>query len=380
MLSDRAPAVARPALRDARTWVVKVGSALVTGDEHGIDRAAIQRWCRQIAALHEAGRQVVLVSSGAIAEGGRRLGFPRRPDTVHELQAAAAAGQMGLIEAYEQAFREHGLATALVLLTHEDLADRRRYLNARGTLRTLLDLNVVPVINENDSVATDEIRLGDNDTLSALVASALSADVLVLLTDQDGLHERDPRLHPAAPVVALARASDRSLDDHAGGSGAVGRGGMVTKLAAARLAARSGTPTVIANGAADDVLVAIGDGAAVGTLLESDVAPLVARKRWIAGQLRPKGRIALDDGAVRAVRERGVSILAVGAVGVEGDFQRGDMVLVTDAGGADVAKGLVNYGADEARRLLGATSSEIEARLGYVDEEELIHRDNLVVV
>ena len=379
-MSQPATDVARPALREARTWVVKVGSALVTGKERGIDHAAIGRWCRQIASLHEAGRRILLVSSGAVAEGSRRLGFSGRPDTVHELQAAAAAGQMGLIEAYEQAFRDRGLATALVLLTHEDLADRRRYLNARGTLRTLLDLNVVPVINENDSVATDEIRLGDNDTLSAMVASALSADMLVLLTDQDGLHERDPRVDPDAPLIVRARASDRSLDDHAGGSGAVGRGGMVTKLAAARLAARSGTPTVIANGAAPEVLVAIGDGAPVGTLLESDVAPLVARKRWIAGQLRPKGSIALDDGAVRAVRERGVSILAVGAVAAAGDFQRGDMVLVTDAAGVEVAKGLVNYGADETRRLLGASSNAIEARLGYVDEEELIHRDNLVVV
>ena len=379
-MNEPASAVARASLRDARTWVVKIGSALVTANERGIDRQAIARWCRQIATLHEAGRQVVLVTSGAVAEGSRRLGFPRRPETVHELQAAAAAGQMGLIEAYEQAFRDGGLATALVLLTHDDLADRRRYLNARGTLRTLLELDVVPVINENDSVATDEIRLGDNDTLSAMVASALSADVLVLLTDRDGFHERDPRVDPEAPVIERARAADRSLDAHAGGSGVLGRGGMVTKLAAARLAARSGTPTVIANGAVPDVLVAIGDGAAVGTLLESDVEPLVARKRWIAGQLRPKGRIALDAGAVRAVRERGVSILAVGAVAATGDFERGDMVLVTDSDGAEVAKGLVNYGGDETRRLLGALSNEIEGRLGYVDDEELIHRDNLVVV
>lgn len=379
-MSDPATEVARPALRDARTWVVKVGSALVTENERGIDRDAIGRWCRQIATLHQHGRQVVLVTSGAVAEGSRRLGFPRRPDTVHELQAAAAAGQMGLIEAYEQAFRESGLATALVLLTHDDLADRRRYLNARGTLRTLLGMDVVPVINENDSVATDEIRLGDNDTLSAMVASALSADVLVLLTDRDGMHERDPRFEPDAPVIERALAADRDLDAHAGGSGVLGRGGMVTKLAAARLAARSGTPTVIANGALPDILVTIGDGAAVGTLLESDVEPLVARKRWIAGQLRPKGRIALDDGAVRAVRERGVSVLAVGVIAATGDFQRGDMVLVTDSDGAEVAKGLVNYGGDETRLLLGASSGEIEARLGYVDDEELIHRDNLVVV
>ena len=370
----------RARLRDARTWVVKVGSALVTANERGIDRDAIGRWCRQIATLHERGRRVVLVSSGAVAEGVRRLGFTGRPETVHDLQAAAAAGQMGLIEAYEQGFRQCGLGTGLVLLTHDDLSDRRRYLNARATLQTLLALDVVPVINENDSVATDEIRLGDNDTLSAMVASALSADVLVLLTDRDGLHERDPRVDPDSAVIGQAFATELALDAHAGGSGVLGRGGMVTKLAAARLAARSGTPTVIANGATPDVLLEIGDGAAIGTLLESDLEPLVARKRWIAGQLRPKGRIALDAGAVRAVRERGVSILAVGVTEATGDFQRGDMVLVTDGGGKEVAKGLVNYGGDETRRLLGTASSQIEAVLGYVDERELIHRDNLVVV
>ena len=374
------PDVARERLASGRLWVVKIGSALVTAGGRGINRDAIEGWCRQIAGLHGQGRRIALVTSGAIAEGCRRLGFAHRPASVHELQAAAAAGQMGLVEAYEEGFRRFGLGTGMVLLTHDDLADRRRYLNARAALRALLDFNAVPVINENDSVATDEIRFGDNDTLSALVAGALSADALILLTDQEGLHERDPRRDPQAPLVRTASAGDARLDGYAGGSGGKGRGGMITKLAAARLAARAGTQTVIANGAAPDILARIDAGEAVGTLLESNVAPLVARKRWIAGQLRPKGEITLDAGAVAAIRERGVSVLAAGAVRAAGNFSRGDMVRVADADGREVAKGLANYSGVETRRLLGKGSGEIEALIGYVGEPELIHRDNLVVL
>lgn len=371
---------ARQKLREAGLWVVKIGSALTTGNGRSLDHAAIARWCDQIAVLRERGSRVILVSSGAVAEGCRRLGLASRPESVHELQAAAAAGQMGLVEAYEQALRRSGLGTAMVLLTHDDFADRSRYLNARATLQTLLDFGVVPVINENDSVATEEIKLGDNDMLSAMVASALAADVLVLLTDQDGLLERDPKVDPDAPLVSDASADDPKLDDYAGGGGVLGRGGMVTKLAAARLAARSGTHTVIANGTLDGVLLALAQGAEVGTVLAADVEPLASRKRWIAGQLIAKGEIALDAGAVEAVRNRGVSILAVGAVRATGKFRRGDMVRVTDAAGTEVAKGLANYSGDEVRLLLGAGSDEIEARLGYVDEPELIHRDNLAVL
>ncbi len=371
---------ARQKLREAGLWVVKIGSALLTANGRNLNHDAIARWCDQIAVLREGGHRVILVSSGAVAEGCRRLGLASRPESVHELQAAAAAGQMGLVEAYERALRRSGLGTAMVLLTHDDFADRGRYLNARATLETLLDFNVVPVINENDSVATEEIKLGDNDMLSAMVASALSADVLVLLTDQDGLLERDPRVDPGAPLVSDASADDPRLDDYAGGGGVLGRGGMVTKLAAARLAARSGTQTVIANGSLDGVLLALSKGADLGTVLAADVEPLASRKRWIAGQLIAKGEIALDAGAVEAVRNRGVSVLAVGAVRATGEFRRGDMVRVTDVAGAEVAKGLVNYSGDEVRLLLGAGSGEIEARLGYVDEPELIHRDNLAVL
>lgn len=371
---------ARQKLREAGLWVVKIGSALLTDNGRNLDHGAIARWCDQIAVLRERGSRVILVSSGAVAEGCRRLGLASRPESVHELQAAAAAGQMGLVEAYEGALRRSGLGTAMVLLTHDDFADRGRYLNARATLRTLIDFGVVPVINENDSVATEEIKLGDNDMLSAMVASALAADVLVLLTDQDGLLERDPKVDPGAPLVSDASADDSKLDAYAGGGGVLGRGGMVTKLAAARLAARSGTQTVIANGTLDGVLPALANGARIGTVLAADVEPLASRKRWIAGQLIAKGEIALDAGAVEAVRHRGVSILAAGAVGATGEFKRGDMVRVTDAAGAEVAKGLVNYSGDEIRLLLGAGSDEIEARLGYVDEPELIHRDNLAVL
>ena len=371
---------ARQKLREAGLWVVKIGSALLTANGRNLDHDAIARWCDQIAVLREGGRRVILVSSGAVAEGCRRLGLASRPESVHELQAAAAAGQMGLVEAYERALRRSGLGAAMVLLTHDDFADRGRYLNARATLETLLDFDVVPVINENDSVATEEIRLGDNDMLSAMVASALTADVLVLLTDQDGLLERDPRVDPGAPLVSDASADDPRLDDYAGGGGVLGRGGMVTKLTAARLAARSGTQTVIANGALDGVLLALSKGADIGTVLAADVEPLASRKRWIAGQLIAKGEIALDAGAVEAVRNRGVSILAVGAVRATGEFRRGDMVRVTDVAGTEVAKGLVNYSGEEVRLLLGAGSGEIEARLGYVDEPELIHRDNLAVL
>lgn len=371
----------RAGLATAKLWVVKVGSALLTGDGQGIDADSVDRWCGQIADLHVEGRRVVVVSSGAVAEGCRRLGFDERPVTIHDLQAAAAVGQSGVSEAYEQAFRRHGRHIGLVLLTHDDLSDRQRYLNARTTLTTLLDLGVVPVINENDSVATEEIKLGDNDTLAGMVASLLSADVLVLLTDQKGLHQVDPRVDPSASLVAEAAAADSSLDAMAGGgAGRLGRGGMVTKLAAARLAALSGTHTVIADGGAPDILRSLAHGERVGTLLTADVAPLDARKRWIAGQLRARGALHVDAGAVEAIVNRGVSILPAGVTAADGSFRRGDMVRVLGPGGEEVAKGLVNYDVAETGKLAGRKSSEIESILGYVDERELVHRDNLVVL
>lgn len=364
----------------ARTWVVKVGSALLTEQGAGISAEGLDDWCRQVAMLAENGKRIVLVSSGAVAEGCRRLGLSVRPTTIHELQAAAAVGQSGLIEAYEQAFRHYRRRIALVLLTHDDLADRERYLNARTTLTTLLDLGVVPVINENDSVATDEIKLGDNDTLAGMVTSLLSADVLVVLTDRDGLHEEDPRTCPGAPLVREAEAGDARLDHMAGAvAGRLGRGGMVTKLAAARLAARSGAHTIIAHGRAPNVLLRISAGEQVGTLLTADLAPLDARKRWIAGQLRAKGELFVDAGATQAIIHRGVSLLPAGLVAANGSFRRGDMIRVLDPDGVEIAKGLVNYDAGEARKLIGRQSAEIEAVLGYVDEPELVHRDNLVV-
>ena len=372
--------LSRESLTRSETWVIKVGSALLTQDGQGLDVQGLDTWCDQIASLLASGKRVVLVSSGAVAEGCRRLGFDSRPTTVHELQAAAAVGQSGLIEAYERAFRRRDRRIAMVLLTHDDLSDRERYLNARTTLATLLDLGVVPVINENDSVATEEIKLGDNDTLAGMVTSLLSADVLVLLTDQDGLHESDPRLEPSAAIVRQAAAADPKLDAMAGGgAGRLGRGGMVTKLAAARLAALSGAHTVIADGRTPNILGRLAAGEDCGTLLTADVAPLDARKRWLAGQ-RAKGDLVVDAGAADAIANRGVSILPAGVTDATGTFRRGDLVRVVDPKGRALAKGLANYDAGEARALAGRKSSQIEAVLGYVDEPELIHRDNLVLI
>jgi glutamate 5-kinase len=371
----------RTELGNASRWVVKVGSALVTNEGRGLDSEAIGAWVDQLAELRRQGREVILVSSGSVAEGMKRLGWSRRPSALHELQAAAAVGQMGLVQVYESRFQRHGLHTAQVLLTHEDLADRRRYLNARSTLRSLVRLGVVPVINENDTVATDEIRFGDNDTLAALVANLLEADLLVILTDQQGMFDRDPRQDPDARLISEARAGDPDLDAMAsGGGGALGRGGMATKVQAAARAARSGTSTVIASGRENDVLLRLAQGEALGTLLSADQEPLAARKRWLAGQLKVKGRLVLDEGAVRVLCQGGRSLLPVGVTGVEGAFRRGELVACVAADGREVARGLVNYSAEETRRVMGQASERIETLLGYVDEPELIHRDDMVVL
>ena len=369
----------RQRLTESRRWVVKIGSALVTADGRGLDRDSLGAWVDQVADLMAAGVEVVIVSSGAVAEGMKRMGWARRPDSLHALQAAAAIGQMGLVQAWESCFQRRGLHTAQVLLTHDDLADRRRYLNARSTLRELVGLGVVPVVNENDAVANEELRLGDNDTLAALVANLIEADLLVLLTDQQGLYDADPRQNPAATLVGEALAGDPLLEAMAGGGGVLGRGGMQTKLRAARLAARSGCATAIAYGRLDGVLQRLHQGAELGTLLTPAQEPDAARKRWLAGQLQARGRLTLDAGAVRVLRESGRSLLAVGVKGVEGEFRRGEMVVCVDEAGQEVARGLVNYSSAEARRIMGRPSGEIADILGYVDEDELIHRDNLVI-
>ena len=368
-------------IAQARTLVVKVGSTLVTDEGRGLDAAAIARWASQVAKLRTMGRQVIVVSSGAIAEGMKRLGWQRRPHALHELQAAAAVGQMGLAQCYESCFRGHGLATAQVLLTHADMADRHRYLNARSTLRTLLDLGVVPVINENDTVVTDEIKFGDNDTLGALVTNLVEADALIILTDQRGLYESDPRTNPDAKFVDEASAEDPRLEAMAGGVGSgIARGGMLTKVLAARRAARSGAHTAIASGREPEVLVRLAQGEAIGTLLAAETMPLAARKQWLADHLTVAGRLRLDAGAVLALVRDGKSLLPIGVVSVEGAFERGEVVACEDPEGREVARGLVNYGAAEARQILRKPSSEIEATLGYVGEPELIHRDNLVLL
>jgi glutamate 5-kinase len=368
-------------IASAKTLVVKVGSSLVTDEGRGLDAAAIARWAAQIARLRELGRRTILVSSGAIAEGMQRLRWTRRPRAMHELQAAAAVGQMGLVQGYESCFREHGLHTAQVLLTHADMADRQRYLNARSTLRTLLALGVIPVINENDTVVTDEIKFGDNDTLAALVTNLVEADALVILTDQAGLYEVDPRKHADARLVQQAEAADPRLEAMAGGTGtALARGGMLTKVLAARRAARSGAHTVIASGREPDVLVRLAQGERIGTLLTAQTIPLAARKQWLADHLTVSGQLRLDAGAVKALMRDGKSLLPVGVTEVGGEFQRGEVVVCVDPDGREVARGLANYSAEETRRIMRRPSSEIESILGYVDEPELIHRDNLVLL
>jgi glutamate 5-kinase len=373
--------ITRDHMPSTRRWVVKIGSALLTSDGQGLNRAVLAPWVDQMTELRRSGADLVLVSSGAVAEGMARMGWRRRPKTLHELQAAAAIGQMGLIRAYEDCFDKRGLRTAQVLLTRDDLIDRHRYLNARTTLRTLLSLGVIPVINENDTVATDELRFGDNDTLAALVANLIEADLLVLLTDQDGLFDRDPRFSAEASLIPQTRVDDPFLDAVAGGSASgLGLGGMVTKVRAARLAARSGTPTVIAPGRGPEVLTRLRAGESVGTLLSPVHEPEAARKQWLAGHLVARGRLTLDQGAVRALRTQGTSLLAVGITAVSGGFARGEVVACLDPDGREVARGLVNYDAQEADRIKGQPSSRFEAILGYLNEAELIHRDNLVLV
>lgn len=370
----------RRALKTCKRVVVKIGSALLTNDGRGLYAEGLDAWVSQLAALRASGREVVLVSSGAVAEGMTRLGWRERPDNLHKLQAAAAVGQMGLVHAYETRFRTHGLQTAQILLGHDDISARDRYLNARSTLLTLLDLGVVPVVNENDTVVTDEIRFGDNDTLAALVANLIDADTLVILTDQRGLFEEDPRSNPNAKLISEASVEDRSLDVMVGGAaGVLGRGGMLTKLRAARLASRSGANTVIVGGREDRVLDRIFEAEDLGTLLLSKEPPITARKKWLAGQLQLRGSVQIDDGAVRVLRQQGRSLLPVGVVAVTGQFSRGDLVKCVDGQGNEVARGLVNYCADDARRLAGKSSGKIVELLGFVGEPELIHRDNLVV-
>jgi glutamate 5-kinase len=366
-------------LASARRIVVKVGSSLVTNEGRGLDEAAIGAWCAQLAALAQDGREVVMVSSGAIAEGMKRLGWATRPRELPELQAAAAVGQMGLAQMYETQLARHGVNSAQVLLTHADLADRERYLNARSTLLTLLALKVIPVINENDTVVNDEIKFGDNDTLGALVANLIEADVLVILTDQKGLYSADPRKDASARFVEVAEAGDPALEQMAGGAGSsIGKGGMITKVLAAKRAAGSGASTVIAWGRENNVLLRLAHGESIGTALVARTAKQAARKQWMADHLQLRGGVTVDAGAAQKLRAEGKSLLPIGVVGVDGEFLRGDVIAVRDADGQSIARGLANYSAAETRLIARKASSHIEAILGYSAEPELIHRDNLV--
>ena len=377
-MSDTTDNTARHRLASVRRWVIKVGSALLTNDGLGLDPHVMKTLTRQLASLHALGHEVVLVSSGAIAAGLVRLNLAERPREIHLSQAAAAVGQSALVRAYEDCLGPHGVVTAQILLSHADVRARDRYLNARSTLNTLLGMGVLPIINENDTVVTDEIRLGDNDTLAALVANLVDAEALLILTDQDGLMDRDPRQDNDAKLIASADVHEPDLDARAGEGSALGRGGMATKLSAARLAARSGTSTIIANGRLPDVISKVVEGELVGTFLQTNRQPLSARKQWLASLLHAKGQLVLDEGAVTVVSDHGRSLLPIGITAVTGAFQRGDLVSCVDATGKERARGLVNYASDEAAALIGKSSADIEAILGYRGEEEMIHRDNLV--
>jgi glutamate 5-kinase len=368
-------------IQQAKRVIIKVGSSLVTNDGKGLDHTAIAKWAQQIAELRAMGKEAVLVSSGAIAEGMQRLGFDKRPTGIDELQACAAVGQMGLAQIYETSFRKHDIGTAQVLLTHADLADRERYLNARSTLFTLLRLGVVPIINENDTVVTDEIKFGDNDTLGALVANLIEADALIILTDQRGLYTADPRRNPDAQFVHEAKAGDAALEAMAGGAGTgIGRGGMLTKILAAKRAATSGAHTVIAWGREENVLTRLAAGEAIGTQLTAQTAQLTARKQWMADHLQTAGSVTIDAGAAQKLLKEGKSLLPIGVTGVAGDFGRGDVITCLDPDGKAVARGISNYSSSEARRIMRKPSSEIATVLGFIEEPELIHRDNMVLL
>lgn len=373
--------MSRTDFANVKRVVVKIGSSLLTKGGRGLDKASIAAWVEQMAELRRQSIDVILVSSGSVAEGMCRLGMKVRPKALHELQAAASVGQMGLVRVFDDNFQQHQLHAAQVLLTHDDLSSRQRYLNARSTLLTLLKFGVVPVINENDAVATEEIRFGDNDTLAALVANLVEADLLIILTDQQGLFTGDPSLHPDAMLISEISVNDAQLDAMAGDSrSGLGRGGMCTKVRAARLAARSGAATVIASGAVENIITTVISGAELGTYLLPDIEPLAARKRWLAGQLQVKGRLVLDAGAVKMLKNKGKSLLAVGVKSMSGAFDRGELVSCVDESGLEIARGLINYGHVDAQLIAGKSSSEFEGILGYSDDSELIHRDNLVVI
>ena len=369
----------RDCIKNSKRWVVKIGSALLTANGNGLDKEAIALWAEQIVHQLESGIEIIIVSSGAVAEGMSRLNWIERPNSVHGLQVAAAVGQTGLVQAYESQFQEYGRNTAQILLDHDDISNRERYLNVRNTLQELIKLGVIPVINENDTVATDQIRFGDNDTLAALVANIIDADLLVILTDQDGLFDADPRKNPNANLITNGSSQDESLLELAGSSSTLGRGGMITKLKAAKLAARSGANTVIAGGRVNQILSRLSEGEALGTMLISDKEPIAARKQWLVGRLKVCGSLTLDLGASKMLTDCGKSLLPVGVLSIKGTFYKGDLVTCVDEKGLEVARGLVNYNSEESAKILGKSSEMIADELGYCDAEELIHRDNLVL-
>ena len=370
----------RETIKSTKRWVIKIGSALITDNGCGLKHDNLDNWVNQISALRERGIDIVIVSSGAVAEGLTRLNWKNRPNIIHKLQAAAAVGQMGLIQAYETCFQKYNKQTAQVLLTHDDISNRTRYLNARTSLNTLLQLGVVPIVNENDTVAPDEIRFGDNDTLAGLVANLIDAELLVLLTDQNGLYTSDPRKDSSAELIEQAKADDESLEKYAGDSSNYGRGGMLTKLKAASIASKSNTQTIIASGNESSILLKIANSEKVGTLLTTSEDTLQAKKQWLANQAYLKGSVTIDSGAVTAIIKSGKSLLPIGVKSITGEFKRGEIISCIDLDGKEIARGLSNYDSIQATSIMGKSSEEIGELLDCKDEDELIHRDNMILI
>ncbi len=366
-------------LKACKRIVVKIGSSLLTANGQGLDLEAISHWAKQIVDLHHAGHEMILVTSGAVAEGMVRMKLPHRPTDLPSLQACAAIGQMGLIQTWSSVLDRHHIKTAQVLLTHDDLTDRRRYLNSCDALQQLIDWHVIPVINENDTVSTDEIRFGDNDTLAAMVAGQVHADLLIILTDQQGMFDADPRSNPEAKLLSTVRALDETLFEMAGGSGTLGTGGMLTKVRAARLAAKSGCPTLIASGESDRVLARLMAGELLGTLFITDDDRMTAHQQWLAAHLQTAGRLVIDDGAVNAIKTQHRSLLPVGVKAIEGHFDRGDVVECVDRQGKRIAVGRVNFSSRSAELVKGLASDKVYQVLGEARSLEMIHRNHMAI-
>jgi len=364
-----------------KRWVIKIGSSLVTKSSTGLNIKNIKDWAGQINELIDQNINVIIVSSGAIAEGMNRLNLVKRPSSSSRLQALAATGQMGLIQAYEVAFKKYNILTAQMLLTHEDLSNRARYLNAKNTLNNLMQYNIIPIINENDTVSTDEIKFGDNDTLASLVANLSGAEKLIILTDQDGLYTNDPRKVKDSKLIKSISVLDKKLNKYAGPSNNIlGRGGMITKISAAKKAAKSNTQTIIANGIKKNILINIlNNQDYIGTTIYNKNLAINSKKQWIANSLKIKGKIIVDAGAKKVIKQSGKSLLPVGIKSISGEFKKGDLLAICSSNNIEIATGLTNYGSNELAKIIGMSTARIKKEFGIIDSEVVIHRDNMIL-